>query len=310
MSGWVLGLWVPDHALAPFEAAMSGLCPAHTLQLRDGGYRIEGYLAGEPDPCEIASAFAVAAAAAGIDAPAPSLSRYGDTDWVRLSRAGLDAVVEGRLRVRGSHLPPAKVPGTVELVIDTAPAFGTGHHPTTAGCMQALDRLARRSRRLERALDLGCGTGLLAMAIARLWHCPVTALDIDPDSIAVAERNQRRNRIGGVRCGVSDGYRALARRSPGRFDLVTANILAAPLAALAAETRRHLRPGGFVVLSGLLADQDRWITNSYRRSGMFVVDRIRRDGWHTLILRRPAVATARVKRPNGAAGGRRSGSRH
>lgn len=287
MSGWQLSVTVPKTGAAPFDAAFSQLCPAHTIRDQGSDRVFDGYLVAPPAPADVAAALGIAAAAAGIDPPEPTVTILGDTDWVSLSRQGLDAISVGRLIVRGSHIPRTKVPGKIDLLVDTAPAFGTGHHPTTYGCLQALDHLARGGTRPNRALDLGCGTGVLALAVAKLWHCPVTALDIDPTSVRIAEDNASLNRVSGIQFGVSDGIAALNRPHQTGFDLIAANILAGPLVRLASDLWRVAAPGCVVILSGLLARQDRWVVNAYRRGGFHLVERIRRGDWHSLVMRRP-----------------------
>ncbi|MBZ0228103.1 MAG: 50S ribosomal protein L11 methyltransferase, partial [Bauldia sp.] len=174
------------------------------------------------------------------------------------------------------------------IEIEAGQAFGTGHHGTTAGCLVAIDRLAK-SRRIANALDIGTGSGVLAIAIARRAKAPVLASDIDPVAVAVARENVAKNGAAGfvetfTAAGLGD--RRFAARAP--FDLIVANILAGPLAALAPAIRRKLANGGTVILSGLLPDQKARIVSAYRRQGLRLVGALVLDGWLTLTFVRPA----------------------
>jgi ribosomal protein L11 methyltransferase len=190
----------------------------------------------------------------------------------------------GRYFVYGSHYAGAVPAGAHAITLDAGIAFGSGEHATTRGCLLALDRLARR-RRVRRALDVGCGSGILAIGIARSWSARVVASDIDRDSVRVAAENVRRNAVGRrVRVGWSDG---LARVRPLRgYDVVVANILARPLCRLAGAIAGAVSPGGTVILSGLLAGQESEVRAAYRCRGLKLDRRIAIDGWRTLIFRR------------------------
>ena len=177
------------------------------------------------------------------------------TDWLARTAEGFPAQPIGRFWVHGSHIATAPPAGTVPILLDAGQAFGSGEHATTQGCLLALGRLAGR-RRLRRVLDLGCGSGILAIAAAKLGAARVIAADNDPVAVAVARENATRNRVGHrIRCLTSEGYRNPLLSAFGPYDLILANILADPLCALARECARHLAPGGTAVLSGLLDRQ-------------------------------------------------------
>jgi len=211
----------------------------------------------------------------------------GEVDWVTRTLEGLKPVREGRFLVHGSHDRAAARAGDHAILVDAAMAFGTGHHATTAGCLAAIGR-ALKSRRPRNALDLGTGTGVLAIAIAKSAAIPVLATDIDPVATRIAAQNCRLNGVAArVRCVTASGmgHREIDARVP--FDLVVANILAGPLQAMARGIAGAVAPGGTLILSGLLARQRARILASYRLQGLVLEHSIVRDGWLTLTLRRP-----------------------
>jgi ribosomal protein L11 methyltransferase len=210
-----------------------------------------------------------------------------DRDWVKLSQEGLQPVRAGRFFVYGAHDRGTVPPGVIPLRIDAGLAFGTGHHESTALCLALLSDLARR-RRFHRALDLGCGTGVLAIAMLRLWKGCVLAADIDPLAIAVARDNARINGAGTrIRAITADGLTHPVLRNAAPFDLIVANILAGPLTRLAPAIAGALLPAGVVVLSGLLRWQENLLISYYRPHGLKLSARVREGPWSALLLERP-----------------------
>src|SRR4051812_1143759 len=212
-----------------------------------------------------------------------------DQDWIRLSQEGLPPVRAGRFFVYGAH-DAGQVPhGVIPIRIEAGLAFGTGHHETTSLCLSALSDMARR-RRFENVLDLGCGTGLLGIAVAKLWRKPTTASDIDPIAVEVTRQNAVANGEGNlVQAVVADGLASPALAAHAPYDLILANILAEPLTRLAPEVAKSLALRGMLVLSGLLRWQENLVLSFYRPHGL-VLRHIRRDGsWSALVLERPRV---------------------
>jgi len=205
-------------------------------------------------------------------------------DWVAASLAGLKPVTAGRFIVHGAHDRARIVPNRIGVEIEAALAFGTGHHGTTRGCLLALDHLLK-GRRPRRVLDVGAGTGVLAIAAARALRRPVLASDIDREAVLIARENARLNGVSPyVECIRAAGLAAQRFRKRAPFDLVLANILLAPLARLAAPMRPLLAPGASVVLSGLLASQENAALAAYRPHGLRLVRRIALGEWVTLVL--------------------------
>ena len=208
-----------------------------------------------------------------------------DIDWVTHSLEGLAQVRAGRFVVHGSHDVPEKGAGTIPILIDAGLAFGTGHHGTTAGCLEMISEIVRNERP-RNALDVGTGSAVLAIAIAKLRRISVLATDIDPIATQVARENVRKNRVASqVRCETANGMHHIGIKTGAPFDLIVANILARPLMALAPQLATHLTLGGSVILSGILASQRQRVLAAYRVQALFHVKTFWRNGWVTLHLR-------------------------
>jgi ribosomal protein L11 methyltransferase len=232
----------------------------------------------------VAAQVALAAAAAGAGAPDWTVMPVPARDWVAESQRQLPPVRAGRFYVHGSHDRGRDPAGAIALEIDAGRAFGSGLHETTQGCLVLLDRGLRRPPRVRHGLDLGCGSGVLALALARAARRPVTAADIDPHAVATTRANAGANRAGGlVRAVRADGlrHRLLRRR---RFHPILANILAGPLLRLAPGLAARLQPGGQLILSGLLRRQALPVLLAYRRQGLRLVQRLDRGAWTSLWL--------------------------
>lgn len=205
-----------------------------------------------------------------------------DVDWIAKSLEGLKPVRAGRFLVHGSHDRDKVQPHDVAIEIDAGQAFGTGHHGTTAGCLEVIERVVR-ARKVRNALDLGTGSGVLAIAVRKLLPIPVLATDIDPIAVRVARENARRNQIvDGIDFRTAPGFHSTAFREHGPFDLIIANILARPLIKMAPQLVTHLAANGSVILSGILAEQ-RWkVIAAYSGEGLSHVRTIWRNGWVTI----------------------------
>ena len=209
-----------------------------------------------------------------------------DQDWIRLSQEGLPPVRAGRFFVYGAH-DAGQVPhGVIPIKIEAGLAFGTGHHETTALCLSVLSELARK-RSFRNVLDLGTGTGLLAIGATKLWKRPVLASDIDPVAVEVTRENAIANNSGSlIRAVVADGLAnpILSRGAP--YDLLIANILAGPLTQLATSIQRALAPGAMLLLSGLLTNQEKLVTSFYGNLRFLGVRRM--GPWSALVLEKAA----------------------
>ena len=207
-------------------------------------------------------------------------------DWVKATLDELVPVRAARFIVHGQHDRSKIPPNKLGIEIEAALAFGTGHHGTTRGCLLLLDH-ALKAHRPRRVLDLGAGTGVLAIAAAKALHGPVLASDIDPSSVRVARDNARLNEVGNlVETIHAIGFAAPQFAHRGPFDLVLANILANPLRQMATPMARHLAPSALIILSGLLPHQASGVIAAYRARGLVLLRHLRIEGWSSLLMRK------------------------
>ena len=255
---------------------------ALTLFEHGASWRIEAYYDPLPDVTHLTCQLALM-----TERPAPPI-RFEDVpqeNWVRRSQEALPPVAAGRFTVHGTHDRDRVQQGPNSILIDAGEAFGTAHHATTQGCLAAIDRVTRR-RTYDRVLDLGCGSGVLAIAVARvLPHARIWASDLDRQSVVVAKANMTANGVGRrITAVVAAGLDHPALRQVATYDLMIANILAAPLIMLSKSLAAKVASGGTLILSGLLTPQAPQVIAAYRASGFALVDHDRVYGWSTLTL--------------------------
>ena len=208
-----------------------------------------------------------------------------DIDWVLHSLAGLKPVRAGRFFVHGSHDRDKIEANDIPIEIDAGLAFGTGHHGTTAGCLELIEEVVA-SEHPTNALDLGTGSAVLAIAIAKLAPIPVLATDIDPVAVTVAAENAMLNGVGEyVVTATAEGFQHPIFRSYTPFDLIVANILANPLIELAPSLKAHLASSGSIVLSGILESQHDAVVTAYQAQGLTHIKTLRREGWVAIHLK-------------------------
>ncbi len=292
------GLWqatvrLGDSPAEPFADFMErdsvGVSMFETSEVENGAicWAVTAIYRSQPDAAALAAGLALVAAANDLPEPSLDIAPLPPADWLAQAYAGFPARHIGRFYVHGSHVP-APAGGAIALHIDAATAFGSGEHATTEGCLLAIGDLARRGRKPARVLDMGTGSGILAIAVTKLFaNARVAAVDIDAESARVAMLNARLNGVGARVCAVQGaGYSSpLAARGP-RFDVIVSNILARPLIRMAPALAKRLKPGGIAILSGLLSRQERAVLAAHRAVGLRRVGRKPIGEWTTLIVRK------------------------
>lgn len=264
------------------EIFFEGQTAVAAYERSDGRWDITMHFA---DPPEQASVRELVGLAAGDEA---AKNIFFDTveaqDWVKASLEALAPVRAGRFIVHGAHDRTRVPPNKISIEIEAAMAFGTGHHGTTRGCLLLLDQVLR-ARVPRRVLDLGTGTGVLAIAAAKALRRRVLASDIDPLAVRVASANARLNGVGPLienACATGFSSLRIAARAP--YDLVTANILANPLRQMATSMAAHLAPQAMIILSGLLPHQAQGVIATYRAREVILVRELKIEGWSSLLL--------------------------
>jgi len=255
-----------------------------SFEADDGSWQVALHFGHLPDEAALRALVASAAGAAAADAL--TIDTVAARDWVAESLAGLTPVRAGRFVVHGAHDRGRLRDNDLNIEIEAALAFGTGHHGTTRGCLLALAALAKRKRRFH-VLDIGTGTGVLAMAAAKVFHTQVVATDIDRVAVAAARDNARLNRVGPLMTLVhAPGTKAPDIQKHAPYDLIFANILLGPLTRLAVPIARLVAPHGRVVLSGLLTSHANAARSIYGAQGLTLERAEHLEGWTTLTLKR------------------------
>lgn len=287
MTTWTAITTLPGRQAAEsLGEAMEALNPAPTgvgvFEIEDGSglWEVGGYFDGRPDVAGLALLEGL------HDARPFAVSRVEERDWVAQVRRELHPIEAGRFTLFGGHDVHRIGVNRVGLRIEAAMAFGTGHHATTQGCLLLLELLLRRGLVPRRTADIGCGTGVLAIAALRTGCRFAVLSDIDQVAVATARENLRANRTPPAPCLRATGFRSptIARTAP--YDLVFANILAGPLKRLAPDMARHLALRGVAVLSGILSTQAAGVEAVYRGHGLAPIARIRLGGWTSLAMAR------------------------
>jgi ribosomal protein L11 methyltransferase len=284
---WRLELRVALNDAAVFSEVLENIAVAVSWDTPDGACQatLHAYFSTEPDIVQVRVALADAAEALNTAMPVTDILWLPPRDWLAANREDFPPLDVGRFHVRGSHQEGRPPAGLIVICLDAATAFGSGRHATTAGCLLAVQDIARR-RNPKRVLDMGCGSGILAIAMARLWPgSNVTSADVDAEAVRVTAENAHRNGVAlRIIPVVSNGYRASTVRASAPYDVIVANILANPLKKMASDLACALAPGGLAVLSGLLLRDAPAVLAAHRSCGLHLVSRIVIDDWATLTI--------------------------
>lgn len=291
------GLWRIEVAATAasvnaFESALDPFCESISWFVTDneGQWRIEGFTQGKPDGQALAAAMSAVAGEFSIAVPEVTVIPVTPRDWVADSLRLFPPSDAGRFFIHGAHYHMAPPRGRLSICLNPGRAFGSGEHATTMGCLLALSDLAG-VRKFNRPLDMGCGSGILAIAMARAWARPVQAVDLDINAVLVARENCRRNGVLPlVRVSRSNGYHSPVVEKNGPYDLIVSNILANPLCRMAkklgANARSPAMGGGIVILGGFLEIDANRVYAAYHRQGFRLLRSYPIKGWRTLVLRR------------------------
>ncbi|MEI7711914.1 MAG: 50S ribosomal protein L11 methyltransferase [Rhodospirillales bacterium] len=278
---------VPEDALEAYEAALNSACDTVGF-FRDivtGDWRVEGVKPVNTNEAELSAALMLAEFVTGVSIPLERVTTEAEGWLARTYASFPEQPVGKRFAIRGTHLTGKPTSGRVMLTLDAGLAFGSGEHGSTRGCMVALETVARQKPR--RILDLGTGSGILAIAAAKLLRRKVLGSDIEPWSIKVARRNAIQNGVGRlVRAKLADGWHHPTIRGGAPYDLVFGNILARPLCGMAKDLSVHLAPGGTAILAGLLGTQARMVLAAHRRRGLVLERMLPQGPWTTLVVRK------------------------
>ena len=278
---------VPENALEAYEAALNSACDTVGFFRDDvtGDWRVEGVKPVNTNDSELAAALLVAGLVSGVSVPLERASTEAEGWLAHTYTSFPEQPIGKRFAIRGTHLTDRPTTGRVTLTLDAGLAFGSGEHGSTRGCIVALETVARRHPR--RILDLGTGSGILAIAAAKLLRRKVLGSDIEPWSVKVARRNAVKNGVGAfVRVKLADGWHSPAISGGGPYDLVFGNILARPLCSMAKHLSVHLAPGGTAILAGLLGTQARMVLAAHRRRGLVLERMLPQGPWTTLVVRK------------------------
>lgn len=276
-----------EAAVADFQDALEDLFLGAAAFEWDGGpkWSLELYCAEAPPARLLAQGIEEVAKIKGWPKPDPIVEPLPDIDWVAENQKSFQPIRAGRFFVHQNFHTHTVPSGSVPLIVNAGTAFGTGTHATTWGCLQRIDALVRTGYRAKSALDLGCGTAILAMALAKTHTARrIVATDIDPEAIRVAAENVRLNGTLAptLNLAVANGMAHPRIQSRAPYDLIIANILANPLVRLSRDVSKALSRKGHLILSGLLIEQEMQVIIAYRRQGLQLKTRVRKEGWSTL----------------------------
>ncbi len=288
---WQLKIFVEAEALEAFSDLLDDYSEATLFREIEEGenkgkWELEIISREMPDMAKLTASFAVLSQAMGAEEPKPELTRVENKNWLKESLISFPPVELGNFYIYGSHIKDPEHGNKIPIRIDAATAFGSGEHQTTKGCLLAMQDISKR-KNVKNALDMGCGSGILSVAAAKLWPVDVFGVDIDEESVRVSNENAKINGVAKrVKAEAGNGYNNGHVAQKGPYDLILANILARPLVKMARDLEKNLAQDGVAVLSGLLNRQEQWVINAHRTVGLKLVKVYRINGWSALVMSR------------------------
>ncbi len=284
---WQVLFMLPASAVGTAEEAFNDISTSvanFETDEENGIWTFELICADKPDIEEIKRRLVVLAELHDIPVPEAKLEQMVQADWLAQVARDFPPLSIGRFFVHGAHVEEQPKAGSISIQVDAGAAFGSGEHGTTRCCLAAMEWLAQ-GRRFSKVLDMGTGSGILAIAAAKLWKSRVLAVDLDPISVRVTQENAKVNEVSEfIAAAVSDGYSAMQVKSCAPYDLIIANILARPLIAFAPYLKQNLREGGVAVLSGLLVSQEKQVLAAHRAHGLALKRKFVYNDWCTLVI--------------------------
>lgn len=227
----------------------------------------------------------------GIAAPSLQIRELPRLDWLKKVAEDFPPLVVGPWTIHGAQHRKAVPDRRHALQIDATSAFGTGEHPTTRGCLLTLAQVLKSKNKISTLLDMGCGSGILAIAFAKKTHQKAVAIDLDPLSIQIARTNRHINGLQkNIRIGLGRGYISPLVKKRAPYDMIMSNIFAGPLSHMAKDLKRHLRPGGVAILAGLLTSQKNKVVRAHNAQGLRLIKQISLGEWSILVFQHPKRA--------------------
>lgn len=286
---WQVTFDTTSELAAVAQDALSDMCLSVSMFEADEAANIwsmELLFSDAPDMKELERCLMVLCKMQDAEVPEMTLGKTRQVDWLAEVARSFPPLRVGRFYIHGAHVEEAAPHGSIAIQVEAGAAFGSGEHGTTSGCLLALELLHRKMHAIK-ILDMGTGSGILAIAAAHLWHSPVLAVDVDPIAVQVTKDNIAINTVRQwVQADVSDGYKSKIVKDCAPYDIIIANILARPLVAFAAPMAKQLADGGYVILSGLLVSQEQYVLHAHQLQGLRLKKRFAREGWSTLLLQK------------------------
>jgi ribosomal protein L11 methyltransferase len=286
---WIMTAIVVPELAEPLADQLQDQAAAVTIMVppRQTTATVEAIFEVPPDMPSLTAQAAVIASLKNLPSPVLVCHKAPPLDWLKKVAEDFPPFRVARWTIHGALHRQSVKDRRQALQIDATNAFGTGEHPTTRGCLMMLGALLRQHRNFKYMLDIGCGSGVLAMAFTKATHGKAIAVDLDPVSVAISRHNRNINGLQGhIQVGISRGYAAAQVRTYAPYDLIMSNIFARPLATMAKDLRRHLRPNGIAILAGLLNTQANLVINAHRAQGLHLIHRVRIGEWTILAMKR------------------------
>ena len=284
---WQLLFSLPAVAVATAEEAFSDIATSVSnfeTDEENGIWSFELIFDAKPDMEDINRRLLLISALHNIPQPQATLAQLMQEDWLSQVARDFPPLAIGRFFVHGSHVLEKPKAGSIAIQVEAGAAFGSGEHGTTRCCLEALEWLSNQ-RSFAKVLDMGTGSGILAIAAAKLWKTDILAVDLDPVSVQVTAENCKINQVQKfIKTGVSDGYSSGQVKRLAKYDLITSNILARPLISFAKDLRQNLEIGGVAVLSGLLVSQEKQVMAAHRMQGLSLKRKFVYGDWCTLVI--------------------------